>query len=125
MNPSIPQTGRVGWCSCTVAAPGACDAAGRAHRTPRRARGSTPFRVAGSREKCPHSECCALAASASAQKTSRGPCRRNRIPARCAVAEGSVGSTWDALKRAEQNRTEATARAEGEQIAHLERLGEG
>jgi hypothetical protein len=33
-----------------------------------------------------------------------------------------VGSTWDALKRAEQDRTEAVACAEAEQTTHLERL---
>jgi hypothetical protein len=35
-----------------------------------------------------------------------------------------VGTTWDALKRAEQDRTEAAARAQAEQIAHLERLAQ-
>ena len=35
-----------------------------------------------------------------------------------------MGSTWDALKRAEQDRTEAAARADAEQIAHLERLAQ-
>src|SRR5262249_41757681 len=35
-----------------------------------------------------------------------------------------VGATWEALKRAEQERTEAGARAQSEQIAHLERLAQ-
>jgi hypothetical protein len=33
-----------------------------------------------------------------------------------------VGSTWEALKRAEQDRTEASARVDAEQITYLERL---
>jgi hypothetical protein len=33
-----------------------------------------------------------------------------------------VGGTWEALKRAEQDRAEASARADAEQITHLERL---
>jgi predicted nucleotidyltransferase len=35
-----------------------------------------------------------------------------------------VGTTWEALKRAERDRTEAGARAQAEQIAHLERLAQ-
>ena len=33
-----------------------------------------------------------------------------------------MGSTWDALRRAEEDRSETVARRNAEQVAHLERL---